>query len=321
MSPEASSTPELRVGSRLEEVLASGRFAVTTEIGPPRGPNAEPVREHARILRPYADACNITDNQTAVVRMSSVAAARLLIEEGLEPIMQMTARDRNRIAIQSDLLGAAALGIRNCLCISGDHQQAGGAGKLKGHPGCKNVYDLDSIQMLAALKGMRDEGLQVGGDDLTEPLPMFIGAAWTPLAPPEEWRTYRLGQKIAAGADFIQTQGVYDVQRFAEAVSAARDLGLTEKTAILAGVILPKSAGMLKYMKANVPGIEVPDELIKRMADAEDRRAESIKVTVELIHAVREIPGIRGVHLQAIASEEMLPEIIEAAGITPPSVD
>jgi 5,10-methylenetetrahydrofolate reductase len=320
MSPEASTT-KLQVGSRLEKVLESGRFAVTTEIGPPRSSNPEPVREHARILKPYADACNITDNQTAVVRMSSVAAAKLLIEEGLEPIMQMTARDRNRIAIQSDLLGAAALGIRNCLCISGDHQQAGGAGKLNGHPGCKNVYDLDSIQMLAAMKGLRDESVQVGGDEVSEPLPMLIGAAWTPLAPPQQWRTYRLGQKITAGADFIQTQAVYDIAAFTEAVSAARDLGLTEKTAILAGVILPKSAGMLKYMNANVPGVVVPDDLIKRMAGAEDRRAESIKVTVELIHAVREIPGVRGVHLQAIASEEMLPEIIEAAGITPPSVD
>lgn len=319
MNDHASTTGKLLSGSRLERVLASGRFAVTAEIGPPRGPDAETVRRHARILKGYADAYNITDNQTAVVRMSSIAAAKIILEEGLEPIMQMTARDRNRIAIQSDLLGAAALGIRNCLCIAGDHQKAGGAGKLNGHPGAKNVYDLDSIQMIATLKGMRDEGVQQGGDTLTEPMPMFIGAAWTPLAPPEDYRVYRLAQKIAAGADFIQTQAVYDVKRFAAAVARARDMGLTERTALLPGIILPKSAGMLRYMNANVPGVSVPDEVISRMADAGDRRAESIKLTVELIQAVREIPGVRGVHLQAIAAEEMLPEIIEAAGIVPPA--
>ena len=317
MHQEASASTASPVDSQLARVLASGRFAVTAEIGPPRGPNGDEVRHFAGILKGCADAYNVTDNQTAVVRMSSIAASKILLEEGLEPVMQMTARDRNRIAIQSDLLGAAAMGIRNCLCIAGDHQQAGGAGKLNGHPGCKNVYDLDSIQMVATIRGMRDEAVQQGGDSLTESLPMLIGAAWTPLAPPEDYRVYRLAQKVNAGADFIQTQGIYDVERFAVALGQARDMGLTEKTAILAGIIVPKSAGMLRYMNANVPGIEVPQELIGRMTDAEDRKAESIKVTVELIQAVREIPGVAGVHLQAIAAEEMLPEIIAAAGVGP----
>lgn len=320
MSQDATPPMDLRTLSKLSWVLSSGRFAVTAEIGPPRGPDSTEVRHNARMLKGFVDACNITDNQTAVVRMSSIAASKIVLDQGVEPIMQMTARDRNRIAIQSDVLGAAALGIRNCLCIAGDHQSSGASGKLKGHPGCKNVYDLDSVQTVAALRGMRDDAAQEGGDSITEPLPMFIGAAWTPLAPPEDYRVLRLGQKIAAGADFIQTQAVYDVPRFASAVAKAGEAGLTEKAAILAGIIVPKSSRMLRYMHENVPGVDVPEELIQRMKGAKAREAEAVAVTVELIHAVREIPGIRGVHLQAIAAEEMLPDIIRKAGIAPPEL-
>jgi len=304
-------------GSNLERVLSAGHFGVTIEIGPPRGPDPEPVREKARILRGLADAYNVTDNQTAVVRMSSIAGSKILLEEGLEPVMQMTCRDRNRIALQSDVLGAAALGIRNCLCIAGDHQSAGAGGRLNGHPGAKNVFDVDSVQLISILKGLRDEGVQEGGDAIKPSLPVFIGAAWTPLAPPEKFRVLRLAKKVNAGADFVQTQAVYDIPRFTEAVSAARERGLTERTAILAGIIVPRSAGMLKYMNANVPGVEVPDDVIERMSAAPDPRAEGIAITVELIHAVRKIPGVRGVHLQAIESEELLPEVIESAGLRP----
>lgn len=303
--------------SRLESVLKSGHFALTAEIGPPRGPNADAVRRKAAILRGMADAFNVTDNQTAVVRMSSIGASKILLDEGLEPVMQMTCRDRNRIAMQSDLLGASALGIRVVLCLSGDHQKAGAGGKLKGHPGAKNVYDVDSIQLISIVKSMRDQGLQASGDTLTEPVPFFIGAVWSPLAPPEEFRVLRLAKKIEAGADFIQTQAVYDVARFAEAVAKARDMGLTERAAILPGVIVPSSAGMLKYMNKNVPGVEVPEELIRRMSQAADARAEGHKITLELIEALRAIPGIRGIHLQAIEAEERLPEIIKAAGLYP----
>ena len=303
------------VASNLERVLSAGHFAVTVEVGPPRGPDPEPVRKKAALLREIADAYNVTDNQTAVVRMSSIAAAKILLDEGLEPVMQITCRDRNRIAIQSDILGASALGIHNCLCLSGDHQKAGAGGKLKGHPNAKNVYDIDSVQLISILKGMRDDALQEGGDPIKPAVPLFIGAAWTPLAQPENFRTIRLAKKIEAGADFIQTQAVYDVPRFAEAVRKARQAGLTERTAILAGIIVPRSAAMLRYINASVPGVDVPDDLVNRMKSACDPQAEGLKIAIELVNAVKKIPGIRGVHLQAIESEQVLPEVVRAAGL------
>jgi len=303
--------------SGLQKVLAAGNFAVTVEVGPPAGPDPEPVRRKAALLRGKADAFNVTDNQAAVVRMSSIAAAKILLEEGLEPVMQMTCRDRNRIAIQSDLLGASALGVRNCLCISGDHQKIGAGGKLQGHPGAKNVFDIDSIQLLSVLRGLRDENLLAGGDSVSMPVPFFIGAAWTPLAPPEDFRIIRLAKKVAAGADFIQTQAVYDMPRFAGAVAKARDAGLTEKTALLAGIIVPRSAKMLRYMDRSIPGISVPEDLISRMKGAKDKREEGIQVAVELIEQAKAIPGIRGVHVQAIEAEELLPEVLERASLLP----
>jgi 5,10-methylenetetrahydrofolate reductase len=305
------------VGTRLERVLADGTFAVTVEVGPPRGADPEAIRRKASFLRGVADAYNVTDNQTSVVRMSSIAGAKVLLDEGLEPVMQMTVRDRNRIALQSDLLGAWALGLRNCLCLSGDHQKAGAGGKLKGHPGAKNVFDVDSVQLLAILRDLRARGIQEGGDAVDAPVPFFIGAAWTPLAPPEDFRVLRLAKKVEAGADFIQTQAVYDVPRFAEAVERAREMGLTERTAVLAGIIVPRSAGMLRYMNANVPGVNVPEDLIARLKSAQDPRAEGITAAVELIEAVRALDGVRGVHLQAIEAEEVLPEIVERAGLLP----
>ncbi len=307
----------LRAGTRLEKVLAAGEFALTVEVGPPQGPDPEPMREKARLLKGLADGYNVTDNQTAVVRMSSIAGSKILLDEGCEPVMQMVCRDRNRIAMQSDLLGAAALGLRNVLALSGDHQKASAGGKLKGHPGAKNVYDIDSIQLLSTIKGLRDQARQQGGDPISAPAPFFIGAAWTPLGPPVDYRVYRLAKKIEAGADFIQTQAVYDIEAFGRQMAQAHDMGLTERAYILPGIIVPRSAGMLNYMNRNVPGVVVPDELIKRMKEAADPGAEGVKVTIELIQAVRELPGVKGVHLQAIEAERLLPEIIEGAGLTP----
>jgi methylenetetrahydrofolate reductase (NADPH) len=286
-------------------------------VGPPRGPNPEAVLKKVKAVKGIADAYNVTDNQTAVVRMSSIAASRLLLECGLEPVMQMVCRDRNRISMQSDLLGAWALGLRNCLCLSGDHQMAGAGGKLKGHPGAKNVYDVDSVQLLSILRGLRDEARQEGGDAIDSPAPFFIGAAWTPLGPPEKFRAVRLAKKVAAGADFVQTQAVYDIPRFTEAMRRVVDLGLTERVAILPGIILPRSAAMLRYMNASVPGVRVPEALIQRMSSASDPKEEGFKIAVELIHAVRQIPGVKGVHLQAIEAEHLLPQLAERAGLLP----
>ncbi len=320
----------MKSGSNLEKVLSAGHFAVTGELGPPMSCDPEVVRKKANLFRGYVDAVNITDSQTAVVRLSSIASAVLVLQEGVEPVMQTVTRDRNRIAIQSDILGAASLGIRNCLCIAGDHQSFGGAGRLKGHPGAKNVYDVDSIQLLSIIKKMRDEGLQQGGDPLELPPKMFIGAAWTPMGDPVDFRVLRLGKKVAAGADFIQTQGIYDVEQFTEIMKKVRNEGLHEKTAILPGIIVPKSAGMLRYMNSSVAGVRVPDELIKRFplvkkdAPPEEKKqarkeSEEIgkKIAVELIEQVRQIEGIRGVHVQAIEWEPAVPEIIEAAGLLP----
>jgi methylenetetrahydrofolate reductase (NADPH) len=316
--------------SNLEKVLDAGHFAVTAELGPPMSGDADVIRKKAAILRGHADAVNITDAQTAVVRLSSIASAAIVLQEGLEPVMQMTTRDRNRIAIQSDILGGVALGIKNCLCIAGDHQSFGAAGKLKGHIGAKNVYDIDSIQLLSILKKMRDEGLQEGGDPLDAAPKLFIGAAWTPMGDPVDFRVIRLAKKAAAGADFIQTQGIYDVKQFAEMMKEVRSRGLHEKTAILAGIIVPKSAGMLRYMNSSVAGVTVPDELIKRFpkvkkgaskAEKKEARIKSEeigkKISVELIEQVRQIEGVRGVHIQAIEWEKAVPGIVKAAGLLP----
>jgi len=328
----ANSEPDdLVSGSRLERVLRKGHFAVTAEIGPPMGHDPNVITRKGEMLRGYADAFNITDNQTAVVRLSSIAAAILLIQRGIEPVMQMTCRDRNRIAIQADILGAASFGIRNCLCIAGDHQSFGAAGKLKGHPGAKNVYDVDSIQLVAILREMREEGMLEGGDILEDGgPPLFVGAAWTPMGDPVEFRVIRLAKKVAAGADFIQTQGIYDVGQFAEVMKKVRNAGLHEKTAILAGIIVPKNAGMLRYMNASVAGVTVPDELIKRFPkvkkgaspqEKKEARAKvakiAKKISVELIEKVREIEGVRGVHLQAIEWEKAVPDIVKEAGLYP----
>jgi methylenetetrahydrofolate reductase (NADPH) len=323
----------MKSGSNLEKVIASGNPAVTAELGPPMSASPKEVIHKARLLKGHCDAANITDCQTAVVRISSIAAAKLALDEGLEPVMQMTCRDRNRIAMQADLLGAAALGIKNCLCIAGDHQSFSAAGRLKGHAGAKNVYDVDSLQLCSIMRKMRDEGLQEGGDPIEEAPEFFIGAAWTPGGDPMDFRPYRLKMKAEAGADFIQTQGIYDVEIFKKQMEKARELGVHEQTAVLGGIIVPRSAMMLKYMDSSVAGVSVPKELIERMANAkkaagddkkkarELQEAEGIRITVELIKEVLDIPGVKGVHIQAIEWESAIETIVKEAGLYPrPSV-
>ncbi len=320
----------MKSGSNLERVIETGHFAVTAELGPPMSASREEIDHKMEILRGNADAINITDCQTAIVRIASIASAVMLVQNGLEPVMQMTTRDRNRIAIQADILGAAAFGIKNCLCIAGDHQSFGAAGRLKGHVGAKNVYDVDSIQLCAILKRMRDEGLQEGGDPIEVPPKLFIGAAWTPMGDPVDFRVTRLAKKAAAGADFIQTQGIYDMKQFAEIMEQVRNRGIHEKTAILAGIIVPRSAGMLRYMNSSVAGVTVPDELIKRFprtkkgASKEEKKAARRKsaeigkqIAIELIGQAREIEGVAGVHIQAIEWEKAVPDIVEGAGLLP----
>ncbi|WP_300672859.1 methylenetetrahydrofolate reductase [Desulfoluna sp.] len=303
----------MKSGSNLEKILAAGHFAFTGELGPPRGSNVEHVKEKAQHLVGRVDAVNITDNQTAMVRMSSWAASLLVNELGLEPNYQMVCRDRNRLAMQADILGASALGIRNMLCLSGDHQMFGD------HPNAKGVFDIDSIQLINAVKQMRDEGKFLSGEEIDGPPKLFIGAAANPFADPFEWRVHRLAKKVEAGVDFVQTQCVYNMEKMREWVKQSVDMGLTEKVYILPGITPMKSVGMAKYMKSKVPGIEVPDEVIKRLQGAEKGKVaeEGIKIACEQIEEFKEMKGVAGVHLMAIEWEHRVPEIAERAGMLP----
>jgi len=301
----------MKAGTRLERVLNSGRFAVTAEAGPPKGTSAEAVRKKGELLRHCCDAVNVTDNQTAIVRMSSVAGCLLLRQMGIEPVMQMVVRDRNRLALQGDVLGAVALGIGNILCLSGDHQRFGN------HPTAKGVFDIDSIQLIQALKLMRDEKKFISGEDISGEVPLFIGAAANPFADPFEYRARRLAKKVKAGADFIQTQAVYDVPRFARWMEMVMERGLDRQVHILAGVIPIRSAGMARYMRDYVPGVTVPDEIIKRMEGASDAKAEGVKIILEIIEQLKEMPGIHGIHIMAVGWEDIVADIVAKAGLMP----
>lgn len=302
----------MEVKTNLQKILESGIFAVTAEIEPPKNADPELIKEKARWLKGYVDAVNITDSPRATVKMSSLASAVILIQEGIEPIMHITCRDRNRIALQSDLLGAGALGIKNILCLTGDYVSLGN------HPQAKPVFDLDSIQLLSLVKGLC-EGKFFNGEEIKGKKPyFFIGAVENPFADPLEFRPIRLAKKIEAGAKFIQTQIVYNLERFKKFINLCEEMGILEKVYILAGITPPKSSKILNYMKKNkVPGIEVPDELIKRMESAKDEKEEGINIAVEIIERVREIPGIKGVHIMAIGWEFIVPEIVKRAKLYP----
>ncbi len=304
---------ELKSGSNLEKVLKAGHFAFTGECGPPKGANVEHLKEKLSYLKGNVDAVNITDNQTAVVRMSSWAASTILIQEGLEPNFQMVCRDRNRLAIQSDILGVYALGVRNMLCLSGDHQRFGN------HPQAKNVYDIDSMQLIALVKKMRDEGKFLNDEEIDVPPRLFIGAACNPFADPFEFRVYSLKKKIEAGADFIQTQCIYNMDKFREFMKRVVDMGLHEKCYILAGVTPMKSVGMANYMAKMVPGMDVPDSILKRLKGAGKGKVaeEGIKIALEQIEEFKEMEGVAGVHLMAIEWEHRVPEIAERADMLP----
>ncbi len=310
-------------GSNLERVLHAGHFAVTAELGPPKNADGAVIRKKAAQLKGNVDAANITDNQTAIVRMASIAAGAIARDEGLEPVIQMTCRDRNRLGLQGDLLGAYALGLRNVLCLTGDHQSFGN------HPQSKNVHDLDSVQLVQMVVGLRDQGVFQCGEEIKGTNPrFFVGAAENPFGDPFEWRPFRLGKKARAGADFIQTQLIYNVPRFREFMRRVVDLGVHQQVHILAGVGPLKTPGAAKYMRDQVPGMDVPDEIVERMEAAgrgiDDKKAkaaalreEGIKICVELIQQMREIEGVAGVHIMAIEWEEAVHPIVERAGLLP----
>jgi len=304
---------ESKTPSKLEKILAAGHFGVTSECGPPRGSDPEAISEKAALIKNHVDAINITDNQTSVCRMCSLAACIRLKTLGVEPVLQMVTRDRNRIALQSDILGAASWDINNILCLSGDHQSFGD------HAKGQNVHDLDSMQLLQTVGLMRDEGKFLGGDEIKRPPQMFVGAAANPFADPYEIRVARLAKKIAAGAEFIQTQCIYNMEKFEDWMKQVVDRGLHEKTYIMAGLTPMKSVGMARYMKNRVPGMDVPDAIVKRLADTpkEKQAEEGIKICIEQIQRLKEVKGVAGFHIMAIEWEEKVPEIVEAAGLYP----
>ncbi|MBU1163459.1 MAG: methylenetetrahydrofolate reductase [Proteobacteria bacterium] len=301
----------MKSGSNLEKILSSGQFAVTAECGPPKGTSVKVIQRKGELLKFHCDALNVTDNQTAIVRMSSLSGCVLLRQVNVEPVMQMVVRDRNRLAIQSDILGAVALGIRNVLCLSGDHQKFGN------HPTAKGVYDIDSMQLIQTLKKMRDEKKFLSEDDISGEVPLFLGAAANPFADPFEFRVIRLAKKIKAGADFIQTQAIFDVPKFTRWMEMVRDKGLDKQVHILAGVIPVKSVGMARYMRNNVSGLSVPKELVDRMADAKDAKEEGVKICLEIIEQLKDIEGVHGIHIMAVAWEDIVPAIVEKAGLMP----
>lgn len=296
--------------SNLQMVLESGHFSVSAEIGPPMSADANNVRKKAEELKGIVDAANVTDNQTAIVRMSSIAASYLSLQEGVDPILQMTCRDRNRIAIQSDLLGAYALGLRNLLCLSGDHQTFGN------HPESKNVYDIDSIQLLGAMRKLKEEKVFMSGKPSKCPPEFFLGATVNPFADPEELQLIRLQKKINSGAQFVQTQAIYDIDRFEKWMEKVRELGLHKKTFLLAGILVNKSLRSVQATQA-VPGMAVPEYYVERMKKATDQKEEGVLIALDLIERLRKIEGVAGIHIMAVGWEEIVPSIVERAGFLP----
>lgn len=292
-----------------EKLLASGEFAVTAELSPPDSADPEEVYSRARVFDGYVDAINATDGSGANCHMSSVAVCSLLERRGYTTVMQISSRDRNRLAVQGDVLGASALGISNFLCLSGDGVQAGD------HPDAKPVFDLDCMSLLSTLRTMRDESRFLSGRPITTPPQIFIGAAANPFVPPFDYRVERLAKKISAGARFVQTQYCFDIPRLQEYMHQVRDRGLDEKCAILVGVGPLNSPRAARWIRDNVPGVHVPEDVIKRLEGAERPRLEGRRLCMELIQQVREIEGVAGVHVMAYRQEEAIAEIIDASGV------
>jgi methylenetetrahydrofolate reductase (NADPH) len=299
--------------SHLSSLLHSGEFVVAAELSPPKSVNYEAVARDARILRGYADAVNVTDNQAGSVRTASIPVCAVLQQHGVEPVAQMTVRDRNRLAIQADLLGASMLGIRNLLCLSGDH------GRWGDHPDAKGVYDIDSIHLVRMVHNMVEHGIFDNGRSISRPPQFFVGAAANPFAPPYDYRPFRLAKKVTAGAQFVQTQLIYNVERFRRYMARVVDMGLHEQVYLLAGVGPLKSVGAARYMAKNVAGMEVPDEIVARMEKTPKaaQPEEGIEICVEIIEQIREIPGVDGLHIMAVHWAEAVPEIVTRAGLYP----
>jgi len=304
-----------RSGGAFERALASGRPVVTCEISTGDGADPEAVRRRGRLVRDHVDAVNVPDNTAGMPHMSGLAAAAILVQEGIEPILHVTCRDRNRLALQGDLLGAAALGVRNILCLTGDHMVHGD------HPDAKPVYDIDSMQLIRLARRLTDEGRYMSGREIKPRPDLFVGAVENPFAPPYDFRPIRLQKKQEAGARFIQTQIVFNVERFAAFMTRVRDLGIDRHLPILAGVAPIRSPRAARHMRDNVAGMEVPEELVRRMDQAGPDRArreeEGIRICVEIIGRLRAIPGIAGFHIMPIHWEDAVGEIVRRAGLIP----
>ncbi|WP_068116021.1 methylenetetrahydrofolate reductase [Tropicimonas marinistellae] len=307
MTPEITSSAPTR--GRLEAVLRSGRFAITAELNPPDSANPDDVFEAARPLGEVADAINATDASGANCHMSSLGISALLVRAGYGPVLQISCRDRNRIAVQGDVLGAAALGVRNVLCLTGDDVSAGD------QPGAKPVFDFDSVSLVRTLRTMRDEGMFLSGRKISDPPKLFIGAAENPCVEPLEWRPERLKKKIEAGADFIQTNLIFDMDRFRTFMARVREMGLHERAFILAGIGPLTSARVARWMRSRVPGIHIPDALVERLDAASDPAALGQRLCIEAIQEVREIEGVSGVHIMAYRREHLVSEIILQSGV------
>ena len=290
---------------RFERVLRAGHFAVTAEIAPPDSADPQEVFQRAALFDGYVDAINATDGSGANCHMSSVGMCALLTRRGYSMIMQISCRDKNRIAMQGDVLGASAMGVSNILCLTGDGVQSGD------HPEAKPVCDMDCMISLQMLRGMRDKGEFLSGRKITSPPPVFLGAAANPFAPPFDYRPLRLAKKVAAGAQFIQTQYCFDIAMLKDYMVRVRDLGLHEKVFILPGVGPLASAKSAEWIRSNVAGVHIPDAIIKRLAGAEDQKQEGVNICIDMINEIRQIPGASGVHIMAYRQEHRIAEIVE----------
>ncbi|HSJ50765.1 MAG TPA: methylenetetrahydrofolate reductase [Actinomycetota bacterium] len=299
--------------SELHRLLLDGKFVVTAELPSSDSANPNTVRALANVLRGKVDAVNCTDNSAAHTHLSPLAAAHLVADEGIEPVLQLACRDRNRLGLQADLLGAAALGVRNVVCMTGDDVGAGD------HPEAKPIYDIDSVHLLRIARIMRDEGTYLSGRPLTDPPDFLIGAVENPFAPPLEFRPMRLGKKIEAGAEFVQTQICFNLDKMRLFMARCGDLGLLDHVWVLAGVFVPRSAKAVRYLRDQVPGIDVPETILDRMVSAAPERQwdEGVRLALEIVEQVRQIPGVRGIHLMSIRNEEAIVRVVEEAGLLP----